>query len=249
MNQAGIIRSVRLDRESVHSFEEYPFCIPSVRSLNELSLHANVTFFVGGNGSGKSTLLEAIAIAAGFNPEGGSKNFRFSTACSASSLHEYLRVVRGTHRERTGFFLRAESYFNLATEIEELDKEPSPAPLIIESYGNKPLHEQSHGESFMALVQHRFGDRGLYLLDEPEAALSPSWQLSLLRSINDLVVRGSQFIIATHSPLLLAYPHARILQFDEQGVCEKEYRETEHFQLCRAFLNSPERFLGYLFDD
>ncbi len=244
----GFIRDIRFDRAGVESSEKYPYSIPAIHFLETLCLHPSVTFFVGDNGTGKSTLLEAIAIAAGFNAEGGSKNFRFTTRASESKLHEYLRIGRGTVREKTGFFLRAESYFNLGTEIEILDRIDSDAPKIIESYGNRSLHEQSHGESFMALVRHRFGDKGLYILDEPEAALSPAWQLALLRHISDLVNQGSQFIIATHSPMLLAFPQAKIFEFGQERIREISYKESQPYQLVRGFLNDPERYMKDLFD-
>src|ERR1700722_465934 len=163
----------------------YPFSIPAIGAIDGLVLHPRVTYFVGENGSGKSTLLEGLAVAAGFNPEGGSMNFRFSTRSSESSLAGALRLVRSVRRPRTGFFLRAESFFNLATTIEMLDKDPM-GPPIIGSYGGRSLHEQSHGESFMALALHRFGPQGLYVLDEPEAALSPLRQMSTLRRMHDL---------------------------------------------------------------
>ena len=202
------VRSVVLRREKVASFDQYPFSLPAIKSLQQIDLHAKVTFFVGENGSGKSTLLEAIAVALGFNAEGGSKNFRFGTRRSHSVLNEYLRIVKGVKRPRDGFFLRAESFFNVATEIEKLDAEPSFGPPVIDSYGGRSLHEQSHGESFLALMLERFGGRGLYILDEPEAALSPQRQLAVLSRIHDLVLDDSQFIVATHSPILMAYPDA-----------------------------------------
>src|SRR5205809_1637962 len=149
------IAEVRLNREKVPSFKCYPFALPAVRRLKALALHPAVTFFVGENGSGKSTLLEAIAVAAGFNPEGGTKNFRFGTRISHSPLHEYLRLVKGIRRPKDGFFLRAESFFNVATEIERLDSEGG-GPRVIDSYGGKSLHEQSHGESFLVLMMNRF---------------------------------------------------------------------------------------------
>ncbi len=169
------VRALRLERDKVPSFDEYPFAIPSIRSLDELALNPQVTFFVGDNGSGKSTLVEAIAILAGFNAEGGSRNFSFATRRSESDLKNHMRLVRGTRCPRTGYFLRAESYFNVATEIERLDEGPSVGddPPIIASHGGRSLHEQSHGESFLALINHRFFGGGLYILDEPEAALSP----------------------------------------------------------------------------
>jgi predicted ATPase len=237
-----------LVRERVGDFKAYPFSIPSIASLEELELDAKVTFLVGENGSGKSTLIEAIAVLAGFNAEGGSKNFSFGTRRSESSLHQFMRPVRGHRRPRDGFFLRAESYFNVATEIERLDAEPGGGPAIIGSYGGVSLHEQSHGESFLALAAHRFGGQGLYILDEPEAALSPKRQLSLLSIINELVEeRDSQFIIATHSPILMAYPNALIYRLGTDGIERVAYEDTEHYSITRDFLNSPERFFKSLF--
>ena len=205
-----LVRSVRVRRDDVPSFESYPFSIPAVRELVELDLSAPVTMLAGENGSGKSTLIEAIAVALGFNAEGGSKNMSVRTRASHSELHRYLRVERGTRRERTGYFLRAESFFNVATHIEELDAEPGFSPPIINSYGGVSLHEQSHGESFLSLVLNRFGPRGLYALDEPEAALSLRGCLALIRRIHDLVSEGSQFIVSTHSPIILGYPEAAL---------------------------------------
>jgi predicted ATPase len=173
------VRFVRLVREGVPSFERSPFSIPAIRELDELALDPKVTFLVGDNGTGKSTLVEAIAVTAGFNAEGGSKNFAFASRSSESELHRHIRIARGARRPRDGFFLRAESYFNVATEIERLDAEPGGAP-VIDSYGGLSLHEQSHGESFLALLRNRFGGDGLYILDEPEAALSPNRQLAML---------------------------------------------------------------------
>jgi predicted ATPase len=163
---------VKLRRERVSSFDQYPFSLPAVRNLHTLALHPAVTFIVGENGSGKSTLLEAIAVAWGFNPEGGTKNFQFQTRGSHSTLHDHLMLVKGIKRPKDGFFLRAESFFNLATDIERMDAEIADAPLIIDSYGGRLLHEQSHGESFFALMMNRFGGHRFYVLDEPEAALS-----------------------------------------------------------------------------
>ncbi len=232
----------------MRSFDEYPFSIPAVRALDELELDPKVTFLVGDNGSGKSTLLEALAIAAGFNGEGGSRNFRFSTRSSESPLHQHLRLVKGYRRWRDGFFLRAESYFNLGTVIEELDREPAPAPPIINSYGGVSLHEQSHGESFLTLAQQRFGGDSLYVLDEPEAALSPRRQLVFLGIMHALAEEErSQLIIATHSPILMSYPGARIYQLDPTGIRRVAYEETEHFQVTKDFLASPERFFKHLF--
>jgi predicted ATPase len=225
----------------------YPFSLPAVRGLlRHVDLHPKVTFFIGENGSGKSTLLEAIAVAAGFNAEGGSRNFRFATRSSESELHACIRLVRGVHRPRDGFFLRAESYFNVATEIERLDAEPGPAPPILPAFGGRSLHEQSHGESFFALLQTRFRRDGFYVLDEPEAALSPSRQLAFLARLHELVRLGSQFVIATHSPILMAYPEARILELSASGIREVSYEDTEHFKVTRAFLLRRETMLREL---
>ena len=228
----------------------YLSAIPAVRWLqtHRLALNAPVAFLVGENGSGKSTLLEAIAVACGFNAEGGTRNFTFSTRETHSQLGEYLTVAKRRY-PRDGFFLRAESFYNVATNIDEMDEAPSFSPRLIDSYGGVSLHAQSHGESFLALVQNRFGGQGLYLLDEPEAALSPSRQLTLLGEMHRLVERNSQFIIATHSPMLMAYPGARIYLLSEDGIGETAYRETEHYQMTRRFLEDPERMFHYLFEE
>lgn len=245
---AGYLRAVRLVRDKVLDGNVYPFSIPSIQSLEELELDAKVTFLIGENGSGKSTLIEAIAVLAGFNAEGGSKNFRFGTRRSESCLHQFMRPVRGQRRPRDGFFLRAESYFNVATEIERLDAEPDGGQSVIDSYGGVSLHEQSHGESFLALATHRFGGHGLYILDEPEAALSPQRQLSLLSIINELVEhQASQFVIATHSPILMAYPNALIYRLGPDGIERVAYEDTEHYRITLDFLKSPERYFKTLF--
>lgn len=231
------LREVSLRRDQVPDFSRYPFALPAIVHLERLTFPQPVTFFIGENGSGKSTLLEAIAVALGFNAEGGSRHFRFGTRESHSDLHAYLRPIRGATRPHDGFFLRAESYYNVATEIENLDRVPGSAPPIAPAYGPRALHEQSHGESFLALVQHRFRGSGLYFLDEPEAALSPMRQMALLSRLHDLVVARSQFIIATHSPILLAYPGATIYEFASGGPRPVRYEETEHFRVTRDFLN------------
>lgn len=242
------VSQIALRRNMVDAFDRFPFCLPSVRALSELPLHPKVTYFIGENGSGKSTLLEAIAVSLGFNAEGGSKNFNFGTRRSHSELHEYLRVAKGVRRPKDGYFLRAESFFNVATEIENLDREPFGGPPVINSYGGRSLHEQSHGESFLALLTERFGGQGLYLLDEPEAALSPQRQLAVLGRIHTLVEDDSQFIIATHSPILMAYPDALIYHFGVDGIVEMAYRGTEHFQVTHDFLAHPERMMRTLFE-
>ncbi|MCL6345576.1 AAA family ATPase [Pectobacterium carotovorum subsp. carotovorum] len=222
----------------------YPLTIPAINDIEKIRFHPDVTFLVGENGSGKSTLLEAVAIAMGFNPEGGSRNFNFSTRDSHSRLSDSLRIVKGIKRPRTGYFLRAESFFNVATEIESIDP-----GLIQLAYGGISLHQQSHGESFMALLNHRFGANGFYLLDEPEAALSPTRQLTALARIHQLVNAGCQFIIATHSPIMLAYPNSVIYQFDENGIQQVAWKDTEHYQITRQFLNNPQGMMKILLAD
>ena len=246
MNSSQYIIDVTLQREGVESFDKYPFNLDAMRTLDRLKFHPKVTYFIGENGSGKSTLLEAIAVSMGFNPEGGTKNFSFGTRESHSELHRYLRIAKGIKQPRDGFFLRAESFFNVATNIEAMDAEPSPAPPVIDSYGGKSLHEQSHGESFLALMIKRFGGKGLYILDEPEAALSPQRQLAVLSRIHDLVTDNSQFIIATHSPILMAYPDASIFHCGPDGVYETTYEKTEHYKVTRDFLMNRERMLRIL---
>jgi predicted ATPase len=243
LSERPYLRSVALKPDATRDSMRYPFCIPAVRKLETLNLHRDVTFLAGENGTGKSTLLEAIAIAWGFNAEGGSRNFHFSTRSSHSELYQHLRLVKSHKRPRDGYFLRAESFFNVATHIEELDKEPG-GPKIIDGYGSHSLHEQSHGESFFALMHKRMRGNGLYILDEPEAALSPMRQLQMLSRLHELVRLQSQFVIATHSPILLAYPQARILVLDENGYAETSYRETEHFRITRRFFDNPEGTLA-----
>ena len=232
--------------------DSYVAALPAVRALGDrdhpLRFPADVTFLVGENGTGKSTLLEAIAVACGFNAEGGTRNFDFSTRDTHSPLHEYLTVGR-TAYPRDGFFLRAESFYNVATNIDEMDEPPGIGGRVIDSYGGVSLHQQSHGESFLALVKNRFGGRGLYLLDEPEAALSPTRQMSLLVLMRSLVERDSQFVIATHSPILMAYPGACIYQLSQNGIQKTAYRDTEHYQITRRFLEAPERMIQMLFQE
>lgn len=246
MSSNQYLIDVTLRREDIESFDRYPFNLDAIRTLDQLKFHPKVTYFIGENGSGKSTLLEAIAISLGFNPEGGTKNFSFGTRESHSDLYRYLRISKGPKRPRDGFFLRAESFFNVATNIEEMDAVESTAPPVIDSYGGKSLHEQSHGESFLILMTKRFGGKGIYILDEPEAALSPQRQLAVLSRIHDLILDDSQFIIATHSPLLMAYPDATIFHCGPDGVDETNYEETEHYQVTRDFLMNRDRMLRIL---
>ncbi len=233
---------VQLRPDKTPDFSAYPFCLPAVRHLGRLEFDPAVTFIVGENGSGKSTLLEGLAVALGFNAEGGSKNFNFGTRESHSCLHEYLRVARGVRKPRNGYFLRAESFFNVATEIEKLDEGPG-GPPVIDSYGGRSLHEQSHGESFLTLLEKRFGGKGLYILDEPEAALSPRRQLRALKRIHELVQDGSQFVIATHSPILMAYPEASIFVCTPDGLRQRAYEDTEHYEVMHEFMANPRGML------
>ena len=232
------LEEVRLERGGVASFDEYPFSLPAVRHLDRLALHPNVTFLVGENGSGKSTLVEAIAVAFGLNAEGGSRNFSFETRGSHSSLYRHLVLKRGRTRPWDCFFLRAETFYNVATYVEEIDRIDAPGSRPVgPSFGARPLHEQSHGESFFALFRERFRGQGLYLLDEPEAALSPMRQMAFLRILDDHVNDCSQFVIATHSPIVLAYPRAWIYELGPNGAERVPYEKTEQFTVYRDFLN------------
>jgi predicted ATPase len=220
--------------------EGWPWTIPALASLEELPLSPRVTFLVGENGSGKSTLIEGFAVAAGFQPEGGSLGFGAQTRDEAPPLADALTLVRGARRPRNGFFLRAESFFNVATTLE------TEHAWALEQYGGESLHSRSHGEGFLALVMHRFKPNGLYVLDEPEAALSPQGLLTLIRRIHELIEGGSQFVIATHSPILLAYPGALIYELTDEGPVPTGYEDTDHFRMTRAFLDAPDRFLREL---
>lgn len=239
------IRSVELIRETIPDTQTYPFNLAAVRHLDRLDFHPKVTFLIGENGSGKSTLMEAIALRYGLNAEGGSRNFNFATQESHSPLHNHVRLAKGIKRAEDAYFLRAETYYNVATNIDQLDREGGGIP-INSYYGGKSLHEQSHGESFFALFHHRFHGNGMYLLDEPEAALSPKRQTELLKRLHELIAQNSQFIIATHSPIILAYPHATIYHLSDKGYVQMRYEETEHYTLYRDFLNKPDQMLAEL---
>ncbi|GED57442.1 AAA family ATPase [Brevibacillus formosus] len=230
------LRTIKLLREDFPNTKEYPFHLPSLRKLEAIELASSVTFFVGENGSGKSTLLEAVAYQCGFHTAGGSRNNFYEVHRSEASLGDYIRLS-WLPKITNGFFLRAESFYQFASHIDQMGSES------YKNYGGRSLHEQSHGESFFALFANRFNGRGIYLLDEPEAALSPKRQIAFLYVMRDLVEEGAQFIIATHSPILLGYPGATILNFDESPVQEVNYRDTEHYQLTRRFLEKPDLFL------
>ena len=232
-----------LDRSS------YLYGIPAIRQLEKqrLVFDNQVSIFIGENGTGKSTILEAMAVGSGFNAEGGTRNFRFSTNETHSPLHEYLTVAKSAH-QKDGFFLRAESFYNFASNVDELDKGGG-SWRIIDSYGGVSLHEQSHGESFLSLVKNRFSGKGLYILDEPEAALSPARLMQLLCYIHDLVNNDSQFIISTHSVILMSYPGASIFELSEKGINKTDYRNSEHYRITRDFIDKPEVMYRYLFEE
>jgi predicted ATPase len=239
------LKTISLLRERVVRWDEYPFNIPPIGSLNSLEITSRVCFFVGENGTGKSTLLEAVAAHYGFGREGGNRNISFETTSSVRSIDPLVRAIQVgfTNRTGSGFYLRAESFFNLASYVDSVGG--------FDSYGGKSLHAQSHGESFLSLLQHRFSRSGFYVMDEPEAALSPQRQMSFLVLLHDLLTDNSniQFLIATHSPILLAYPDAQILSFDDGHVHEIGYRESQPFQLVSRFVAAPERYINALFSD
>ncbi|RXI44982.1 AAA family ATPase [Clostridium tetani] len=234
------LRYVELCREKIQSFSQYPYCLSAIKNLSKIEFHPKVTYIVGENSTGKSTILEAIAIACGFNPEGGTRNINFSTNDTHSDLHKNLKLVRGIKRPYDGFFLRAESFYNVATNIDEVD--------ALGSYGGVSLHSQSHGESFLSVIRNRFNGNGLYILDEPEAALSPSRQMSMLVIMHELIQKNCQFIIATHSPIIMSYPNSIIYELGN-GIKEVMYKDTEHYKITRNFLDKPEKMLKILLSE
>ncbi len=223
---------------------EYPYNIPAIKNLHEFKFRKSVTFITGENGAGKSTLIEAIAISAGFNPEGGSQYLNYSTYDTHSSLYDDIRLVRAGRRNRDGYFLRAESFYNVASEVDRI----SDIMQLIRNYDG-PLHERSHGESFLALVKKRMNGNGLYILDEPESALSVTSQMQILVKMKELVDNKSQFIIATHSPILLAYPDADIYVITDNGLSRIKYEETEQFRLTKYFICNYRGVISELMDD
>ncbi|MEF3310404.1 AAA family ATPase [Paenibacillus sp. GYB004] len=234
------LRSLEVMRSGQTDPGQYPFSIPAVNALDRLSFQSNVTFFVGENGSGKSTILEAIAYQCGFHTAGGGKNNRYEVDASQSALGDHIRLS-WMPKITNGFFLRAETFYQFASHLDTM-------PESLRYYGGRSLHKQSHGEAFLSLFQHRFGRKAIYLLDEPEAALSPARQLALMRIMKDLE-NEAQFIIATHSPVLLGYPDAQILNFDVLPVSEIRYEETLHYIITRRFLENRAKVLDELFND
>ena len=231
------LKGIRLNAKEGTDRNHYPFNIPALRDFKELPFESPVTFFVGENGMGKSTLIEAIAIAMNFNPEGGTANFNFSTSDSHSELYNHLITIRGVKRNRDGFFLRAESFYNAISYMDTLDRD------IYDWYGGKRLHEVSHGEGFMNMLNHRCRSNSFFIFDEPEAALSLFSQIKMLVRMHQLVTEDSQFIISTHSPILMAYPGATIYQLTENGIHQTEYDKTEHYMLMKYFLNNSDQYL------
>ena len=238
------IKEVSIDWNVI---EEHSYLreIPALQFDDSIVFDHNVTFFVGENGSGKSTLLEGIAVAYGFNPEGGTKNYSFTTYDSHSELYHSIRLAKGIRRPKGSYFLRAESFYNVASKAEDY-RDGDPIEVYYDRYGGKSFHQQSHGESFLALIQGIFVGNGIYILDEPEAALSPQRQLTLLLEIDKLTRQGAQFIIASHSPILLGLPDAQILSFDEGAIQPCDYLETESYQVTEMFINNREYFLKRL---
>ena len=239
------LKRISLLRDRVESWDRYPFNVPAIRSFEEIDITSRLVFFVGENGSGKSTLLESIASHYGFGYEGGNRNYSSVTTDSVRAVDPLVKALRLAFTTRTGkgFYLRAESFFNIATSVDQIG--------FFDPYGGKSLHEQSHGESFLSLLKHRFTRKGFYLIDEPEAALSPSRQMSLLVLLHDLLKNNNdiQFIIATHSPIVLALPGAQILSFDGGIIREVGYEETLPFQIYRRFFGEREKFMEMLFSE
>lgn len=246
MNQR-FIQNIRINWNKIEA-DSYLRKIPALHFEDSLEFDNNIVYFVGENGSGKSTLLEAIAVAYGFSAEGGSRNYNFSTYDSHSELHRAIEMSRGFLKPAWSYFLRAESFYNVASKAEDYRDGELPS-IYYKNFGGKSFHEQSHGESFLALAQGSFKPNGLYLLDEPEAALSPQRQLTLLIEISRLAKQGAQFIIASHSPILLGIPDAKILSFDDGAIHECDYLDTESYQVTEMFINNREYFLKRLLDE
>lgn len=240
MEERPFLQYISLRNDIEEYPQEYPYTVPSVKFLEEIEFHPDVTFFVGENGSGKSTLVEAIAQYLGFNPEGGTRNVQLiQDEETTSGLHDELRGSKSYAKPTDYYFLRAESFYNIASYLDEIDS--------IRSYGGKSLHKQSHGEAFMSVLLHRLQGNGLYVFDEPESALSPERQLSTLVAMNKLVSQNSQFIIATHSPILMAYPNCIIYEIKSNGIHKVSFEETEHFKTYKMFFDNYEGLIHNLF--
>lgn len=240
LNVKPYLQRVRIDRENVENLKAFPFSVPAISAIDEIEFHQDVTFIVGENGSGKSTLIEAIAFALGFGAEGGTKNVQTSSTEDLSVLSRHIKLERGFRRPGDDYFLRAESFYNVATYMDDVG--------YLGGYGGKSLHARSHGEAFWSVLCDKLRGNGLYIFDEPEAALSPNRQLAAITRIHELVGQQSQFVIATHSPILMSYPHARILQLGADGLQEVAYEQTEHYQVTRDFLNRHQAMLRYLME-
>lgn len=245
MDSILYVEKITLDDKNINK-DVYPYCIPVLKNFKELTFEEPVSFFIGENGSGKSTLLEAIAVKMDINPEGGSKNFMFKTNDTHSELYQNIRITKTFKKLSTKYFLRAESFYNVATEVDRLYKEDGNVEAFI-AHGGKSLHESSHGESFIQLLGNRFFPNGLYLLDEPEAALSPLKQMQLIVMIDDLVKKGCQFIIATHSPIILAYPKSIIYDFDN-NLQKTKYEDTNNYQLYKLFVENKDKMIKELLE-
>jgi len=241
MRAKPYLKEISLKNDKIQNHNEYPFNIPAIQKLKTIKFHPDVTFLVGENGAGKSTLIEAIAMVMGFGAEGGTKNMQVQTVETISLLHQYVKVTKSYKYPKDFYFLRAESFYNVATYVDHTG--------YLQGYGNRSLHQRSHGEAFMATLTMKLRGEGLYLFDEPEAALSPTRQMSAITAIDQLVKNESQFIIATHSPILLAYPNAKILYFNENGIQEISYEDTEHYSVTREFLNNYRRMIEILISE
>lgn len=246
--EPSTLKHVALLRDPIRDLDSYPFCVPVIRHLEQLTISRSVCFLVGENGTGKSTLLEAIALNFGFGMQGGSRNMA-RIADRDGEIEQLSRALRLSWRRKPleGFFLRAENLYNVATYIDKLAEEDS---RIYASYGGKSLHRQSHGESLLALLQHRFSRDGFYVLDEPETALSPQRQLALLAILHQLTRSNGavQFLIATHSPIILAYPEAQILSFDSGRIEEVAYEDTDAYRITSGFLANRGAYLRHLLE-
>lgn len=240
MKNMPYVRSVQIKSFEHIDWSIYPYNIPTVNDLEKIEFHPKVTFFVGDNGSGKSTILEGLALALGFSEEGGTRNVLLNSASSASCLHESLRVIKSFKKPKDYYFLRAESFYNVGTYMNQLN--------YLVAYGGN-IHERSHGEAFIKVLTSKLKGQGLYLMDEPEAALSPSMQMMALSAIHRLCEDQSQCIIATHSPILLAYPHSKIYQFTDNGIKLVAYEDTDHYRITKDFLNCYQKRVEQLLSD